>query len=52
MVEAHAQHRITDADFNALVEDLIWAMDQRHIPRTAQNRLLARLAPMHPDIVR
>ena len=52
MVEAHAQLKVTNADFNALVEDLIWAMDQRQIPRTTQNRLLARLAPMHPDIVK
>ncbi|MEO6104571.1 MAG: group 1 truncated hemoglobin [Pseudoxanthomonas sp.] len=51
MVEAHAEQKVTDADFNALVEDLIWAMDQRQVPRTAQNRLLARLAPMHADIV-
>ena len=52
MAEAHAQLKVTNADFNALVEDLIWAMDQRDIPRTTQNRLLARLAPMHPDIVK
>lgn len=52
MVEAHASRKVSNADFNALVEDLTWAMDQRKVPRTAQNRLLARLAPMHKDIVR
>ncbi|RZA15131.1 MAG: group 1 truncated hemoglobin [Proteobacteria bacterium] len=52
MVEAHASRKVSNADFNALVEDLMWAMDQRKVPRTAQNRLLKRLAPMHSDIVR
>lgn len=52
MVEAHAKQKVSNADFNALVEDLMWAMDQRRIPRTTQNRLLARLAPMHAEIVR
>lgn len=52
MVEAHAKQKVSNADFNALVEDLMWAMDQRRIPRATQNRLLARLAPMHSEIVR
>ena len=51
MAESHEGLAITEADFNALVEDLVDAMDARGIPRRAQNRLLARLAPMHPDIV-
>lgn len=51
MAESHAGLGITEADFNALVEDLVDAMDARGIPRAAQNRLLARLAPMHGDIV-
>lgn len=51
MAESHEGLDITEADFNALVEDLVDAMDARGIPRRAQNRLLARLAPMHPDIV-
>ena len=52
MVESHSALAVTEADFNALVEDLVDAMDARGIPRRAQNRLLARLAPMHRDIVR
>lgn len=52
MTEAHAHLDIDAADFNALVEDLMWAMQQRGIPRTAQNRLLKRLAPMRAEIVR
>ncbi|WP_374604519.1 group 1 truncated hemoglobin [Arenimonas sp.] len=51
MAESHAGLGITEADFNALVEGLVDAMDARGIPRAAQNRLLARLAPMHGDIV-
>lgn len=51
MAESHEGLAITEAEFNALVEDLVDAMDARGIPRRAQNRLLARLAPMHPDIV-
>lgn len=52
MVEAHKHVRIAEADFNALVEDLMWAMDQRGLPRTTQNRLLQRLAVMQRDVVR
>ena len=51
MAQSHAGLGITEADFNALVEDLVDAMEARGIPRAAQNRLLARLAPMHGDIV-
>jgi hemoglobin len=51
MAESHAGLGITEADFNALVEDLQDAMDARGIPFRAQNQLLRRLAPMHRDIV-
>jgi hemoglobin len=51
MAESHAGLAITEAHFNALVEDLVDAMDARGIPRRAQNRLLRHLAPMHRDIV-
>ncbi|MFC7519145.1 group 1 truncated hemoglobin [Xanthomonas populi] len=51
MKQAHAHLAIREGDFNALVEDLKWAMDQRRIPRRMQNRLLARLAAMHGEIV-
>jgi hemoglobin len=51
MAESHATLAVTEADFNALVEDLVDAMEARGIPRRAQNRLLRRLAPMHRDIV-
>jgi hemoglobin len=51
MKTAHEQLGATRADFNALVEDLQIAMDRRGIPFQAQNRLLARLAPMHREII-
>lgn len=51
MQESHAGRGIDNAQFNALVEDLIDVMTARNIPVGAQNRLLKRLAPMHRDIV-
>lgn len=51
MVEAHKHVRISEADFNALVEDLIWAMDEQGLRRTTQNRLLRRLADMQRDVL-
>ena len=51
MAESHAGLALGEADFNALVEDLVDAMQARGIPRSAQNRLLERLARMHGDIV-
>ena len=51
MRRVHRGKHISDADFNALVEDLIKAMDKEGIPFTVQNTLLARLAAFHGDIV-
>ena len=51
MKKAHAGFDISRAHFNALVEVLQNSMDARGIPFAAQNRLLARLAPMHREIV-
>ncbi len=50
MQQAHQGLNITEADFNALVVDLQKAMDKHGIPFTAQNQLLAKLAPMHRDV--
>ena len=50
MRQTHAGLGIGRADFNALVEDLQLAMNARRIPFRAQNRLLAKLAPMHREI--
>jgi hemoglobin len=51
MAEAHKDLGIQTADFNALVEDLQKAMDKNKVPFSAQNKLLAALAPQHRDIV-
>jgi len=51
MKKAHAGIDVTKRDFNAVVEVLQRSMDTRGIPFSTQNRLLARLAPMHRDIV-
>jgi hemoglobin len=51
MKRAHEAFDIDRAAFNALVEVLQQAMDAQSIAFAVQNRLLARLAPMHRDIV-
>ena len=50
MRTAHKGFDIGRAQFNALVEDLQKAMSERGIPFRAQNKLLAKLAPLHRDI--
>ncbi|MBA4217789.1 MAG: group 1 truncated hemoglobin [Proteobacteria bacterium] len=47
----HADLNIQRRDFLALVEILQQAMVAQGIPFRAQNRMLARLAPMHRDII-
>jgi hemoglobin len=51
MKSLHADQGITVAEFNALVEVLQDAMDAERVPSWAQNRLLAKLAPMKRDVV-
>lgn len=51
MAQAHDGRHINEADFNVLVEHLIDVMQAQGVPRTAQNRLLRRLAAMHADVV-
>jgi len=51
MIEAHKGVHATNADFNAVVEDLQKAMDKDGVPFATQNRFLARLAPMQHEIV-
>ena len=46
MSASHKDQGITPRDFNALVENLQWAMDKEGVPFGAQNKLLAKLAPM------
>ncbi len=51
MKAAHAGMGLENLDFNALAEDLQLAMNKEHVPFPAQNRLLAKLAPMQRAIV-
>jgi hemoglobin len=51
MKEAHAGLKITVADFNALVDDLVKALDGANVPKDLQTPLLDTLAGMQPDIV-
>lgn len=51
MRTVHAGHNYTDTEFNAIVELLIEAMEANEVPVSAQNRLLAKLAPDYRDIV-
>lgn len=51
MDTVHRDLDIDEAEFNAFVEDLRDAMDTLKVPKSAQNRLLARLAPMRDEII-
>jgi hemoglobin len=46
MTASHKDQGITPRDFNALVENLQRAMDKEGVAFNAQNKLLAKLAPM------
>ena len=50
MKSSHKGLDIGRGHFNALVEDLQMAMDKRGISFRAQNKLLAKLAPMYREI--
>lgn len=51
MKTAHAGMGITNAEFDALVEDLAATLDKFRVGETEKNELLALLAPMRKDIV-
>ncbi|OYY88964.1 MAG: group 1 truncated hemoglobin [Sphingomonas sp. 28-66-16] len=51
MAAAHKDMGLQTADFNALVEDLQAAMRREKVAFAAQNRLLAKLAPMKRTVV-
>jgi hemoglobin len=51
MKDAHMGMGITDGDFNALVEDLVAALNKFNVGDTEKNQLLGALGPMRPDIV-
>ncbi|HEY5799233.1 MAG TPA: group 1 truncated hemoglobin [Burkholderiaceae bacterium] len=51
MKESHADMKATNAQFNAVAENLQLAMEEHGVPSHAQNKLIAKLAPMQRDIV-
>ncbi|MEP6504112.1 MAG: group 1 truncated hemoglobin [Betaproteobacteria bacterium] len=51
MKTAHQDMDISKGDFNALVEVLQKSMSAQGVAFSTQNQLLARLAPMHRDII-
>lgn len=51
MKTAHEDLKLNDKHFNALTEDLQIAMERNNVPASVSNRLVAKLAPMHRDIV-
>ena len=51
MKTTHAGMGIAEADFNALVEDLVKALDQFKVSEAEKSQLLAILGPMKSDIV-
>jgi hemoglobin len=51
MKTTHAEMKISNADFSALVEDLVKALDTYKVPIPEKNELLGLLGPMKSDIV-
>ena len=51
MKTAHAGMGVGEGDFNALLEDLVKALDKFKVPEKEKGELLAALGPMKKDIV-
>ena len=51
MEVVHRGMRITDADFNALAEDLVRTLNKFKVPPREQQELLGILGPLKPTIV-
>ena len=51
MPDIHTGMKITESDFNRLVDLLITAMELQNIPHPVQNQLLAKLAPLRSQII-
>jgi hemoglobin len=50
MKTTHANMKVNREGFNALVEQFQFAMDKHKVPFSAQNKLLAKLAPMYREV--
>ncbi|MEP4546596.1 MAG: group 1 truncated hemoglobin [Saccharospirillum sp.] len=51
MAQVHAGMGLDDRHFNALVTDLVVAMDEAGVATGAQNDLLSRLVPMYDEVM-
>ena len=51
MKTAHTAMNISEAEWNATVENLVKALDKRKVPADAKAQLLGALGPMKQDIV-
>src|SRR4029078_8919598 len=51
MKSAHAGFQLVEEEFNALVEDLVGALDQFKVPKKEKDEILAALGPLAKDIV-
>ncbi|MET0857849.1 MAG: group 1 truncated hemoglobin [Telluria sp.] len=51
MADVHRGLKVTNAQFNALAEDLQIAMERNGVPSHVQNKLVAKLASMQRTIV-
>ncbi|MEQ1846120.1 MAG: group 1 truncated hemoglobin, partial [Nitrospira sp.] len=51
MKTTHKGMKVTGAAFNALVEDLVSALDTFNVPAKEKGELLSVLGPMNKDIV-
>jgi hemoglobin len=52
MVSVHKGRGVTEEAFNALVEDLVAALDKYHVPEQEKAELLGLLGPMKAAIVK
>jgi hemoglobin len=52
MFEAHKKLNTTNAQFNALAEDLYIAFERQGVPYRLQNKVMALLAPMQAEVVK
>lgn len=51
MTAAHAGMGVTNAQFNAIAENLYVALEKNGVPYRTQNQIMAMLAPMQRQIV-
>jgi hemoglobin len=51
MKDAHSRIGITDADFDAVVQDMGLALEEKQVDKDAQKELMDKLEAMHDDVV-